>query len=45
MVLGIVIVELGLMNLFYYFDWKLFDGMKVGDIDMEEVGIFSIVKK
>uniref|UniRef100_M4DJR5 Cytochrome P450 71B2 n=1 Tax=Brassica campestris TaxID=3711 RepID=M4DJR5_BRACM len=45
MVLGIATVELGLMNLLYYFDWKLPDGMKVGDIDMEEAGILSTVKK
>ncbi|KAF3570129.1 hypothetical protein F2Q69_00060784, partial [Brassica cretica] len=45
MAMGIAIVELGLMNLLYYFDWKLPDGMKVGDIDMEEAGILTIVKK
>ena len=45
MVMGIATVELGLMNLLYYFDWKLPDGMKVGDIDMEEAGILSTVKK
>lgn len=33
------------MNLLYFFDWRLPDGMKVGDIDMEEAGIFTIVKK
>ncbi|KAF8087384.1 hypothetical protein N665_0588s0051 [Sinapis alba] len=45
MAMGIATVELGLMNLLYYFDWKLPDGMKVGDIDMEEAGTLTIVKK
>ena len=45
MPMGAATVELGLMNLLYFFDWGLPDGMKIGDIDMEEYGTLSIVKK
>ncbi|VVA91174.1 unnamed protein product [Arabis nemorensis] len=45
MPMAIATVELGLMNLLYFFDWKLPDGMQIGDIDMEEAGNISIVKK
>ncbi|KFK43573.1 hypothetical protein AALP_AA1G143900 [Arabis alpina] len=45
MPMAIATVELGLMNLLYFFDWKLPDGMKIEDIDMEEAGNISIVKK
>ncbi|KAL1216139.1 Cytochrome P450 71B2 [Cardamine amara subsp. amara] len=45
MPMAVATIELGLMNLFYFFDWSLPDGMKVGDIDMEEAGNISIVKK
>ncbi|CAA7039232.1 unnamed protein product [Microthlaspi erraticum] len=45
MPMGIATVELGLMNLLYYFDWGLPDGMKAGDVDMEEECTLTIVKK
>ncbi|XP_010458751.1 PREDICTED: cytochrome P450 71B2 isoform X2 [Camelina sativa] len=45
MPMGIATVELALMNLLYYFDWSMPDGMKGEDIDMEEAGNISIVKK
>ncbi|KAJ0260451.1 hypothetical protein HA466_0066540 [Hirschfeldia incana] len=45
MPMGLATVELGLMNLLYFFDWALPDGMNCGDIDMEETGSISIVKK
>ncbi|ESQ35511.1 hypothetical protein EUTSA_v10009445mg, partial [Eutrema salsugineum] len=38
-------IELALLNLLYFFDWRLPDGMKIGDIDMEETGTLSVVKK
>nr|QWK52230.1 cytochrome P450 71B4-2 [Isatis tinctoria] len=40
---GIATVELGLLNLLYYFDWKLPEGKKV--MDMEEAGIVTVGKK
>ncbi|XP_013746949.2 cytochrome P450 71B2-like isoform X2 [Brassica rapa] len=43
--MGVATVELGLMNLLYFFDWALPDGMNFGDMDMEETGSISIVKK
>ncbi|WZZ53918.1 hypothetical protein YC2023_054025 [Brassica napus] len=45
MPMGVATVELGLMNLLYFFDWALPDEMNFGDIDMEETGNISIVKK
>ncbi|ESQ45160.1 hypothetical protein EUTSA_v10010307mg [Eutrema salsugineum] len=42
---GITIVELGLLNLLYFFDWSLPEGMTIKDIDMEEDGAFAITKK
>ncbi|CAA7046291.1 unnamed protein product [Microthlaspi erraticum] len=42
---GITIVELGLLNLLYFFDWSLPEGTTIKDIDMEEVGAFVIAKK
>ncbi|KAG7654111.1 Cytochrome P450 superfamily [Arabidopsis suecica] len=45
MPMAIATVELALMNLLYYFDWGMPDGMKGEDIDMEEAGNISIVKK
>lgn len=45
MTMGLVTVELGLLNLLYFFDWKLPDGMTCRDIDIEEAGTLTIVKK
>ncbi|CAN8254648.1 unnamed protein product [Cochlearia groenlandica] len=45
MATGMTIVELGLLNLLYFFDWSLPYGMNVEDIDMEEDGAFVIAKK
>ena len=45
MATGITIVELGLLNVLYFFDWSLPDGMTIEDIDMEEAGAFVIAKK
>jgi cytochrome P450 len=45
MPMGIAAVELGLLNLLYFFDWKLPDGMTHKDIDTEEAGTLTIVKK
>ncbi|CAH8389013.1 unnamed protein product [Eruca vesicaria subsp. sativa] len=38
-------IELALLNFLYFFDWRLPDGMKIGDLDMEEAGTLSVVKK
>jgi len=43
--LFIAAVELGLLNLLYFFDWKLPDGMSHKDIDTEEAGTLTVVKK
>lgn len=45
MPMAIATVELALINLLYFFDWSMPDGMKGEDIDMEEAGNISIVKK
>ncbi|CAN8326799.1 unnamed protein product [Cochlearia groenlandica] len=46
MPMAIATVELGLLNLLYFFDWKLPEGMIGEDeIDMEEAGNLTIVKK
>ncbi|ESQ45159.1 hypothetical protein EUTSA_v10010313mg [Eutrema salsugineum] len=45
MALGTTIVELGLLNLLYYFNWSLPDGMAIADIDMDEIGALNIAKK
>ncbi|CAN8272627.1 unnamed protein product [Cochlearia groenlandica] len=45
MSMGIATVELGLLNLLYYFDWKLPDGMSPIDLDTEEDGKLTVVKK
>ncbi|VVA89958.1 unnamed protein product [Arabis nemorensis] len=45
MAMGMATVELGLLNLLYFFDWKLPDGMTHNDIDTEEAGTLTIVKK
>lgn len=43
--LGMSTVELALANLLYWFDWKLPDGMKPEDIDVEEaVGVTAFKK-
>ncbi|KAL1199946.1 Cytochrome P450 71B19 [Cardamine amara subsp. amara] len=43
--MGMATVELGLLNLLYFFDWKLPDGMTHKDIDVEEAGNLTVVKK
>ncbi|KAF8096385.1 hypothetical protein N665_0309s0012 [Sinapis alba] len=45
MPMGMAIVELGLLNLLYFFDWSLPYGMTIDDVDMEEAGTLTIVKK
>ncbi|CAH2077361.1 unnamed protein product [Thlaspi arvense] len=46
MPMAIATVELGLLNLLYFFDWRLPEGMvSEEDIDMEEAGNLTIVKK
>jgi cytochrome P450 len=45
MTMGIAMVELGLLNLLYFFDWGLPEGTTVKDIDMEEEGAVIIGKK
>ncbi|EOA25707.1 hypothetical protein CARUB_v10019060mg [Capsella rubella] len=43
--MGIATVELGLLNLLYFFDWRAPDGMTHKDIDTEEAGTLTVVKK
>ncbi|CAN8312124.1 unnamed protein product [Cochlearia groenlandica] len=43
--MGIANVELGLLNLLYFFDWVLPEGKTVKDIDLEETGSIIISKK
>lgn len=43
--MGMATVELGLLNLLYFFDWKLPDGMTERDVDIEEAGTLTVVKK
>ncbi|EOA25121.1 hypothetical protein CARUB_v10018429mg [Capsella rubella] len=43
--LGMTILELGLLNILYFFDWNLPNGMTIEDIDMEEDGALNIAKK
>ena len=45
MTMGIAMVELGLLNLIYFFDWVLPEGTTVKDIDMDEEGALIIGKK
>ncbi|KAL1210434.1 Cytochrome P450 71B2 [Cardamine amara subsp. amara] len=46
MPMAIATMELGLLNLLDFFDWQLSEVMVKGDdIDMEEAGNFTIVKK
>ncbi|XP_038891462.1 cytochrome P450 71B2-like [Benincasa hispida] len=40
--MGIKIVEFALANLLYHFDWKLPEGMKEEDLDMEEISGLSL---
>ncbi|VVA91178.1 unnamed protein product [Arabis nemorensis] len=43
--MGIATVELGLLNLLYFFDWGLPEGKTVKDMDLEETGSVIISKK
>ncbi|CAA7046289.1 unnamed protein product [Microthlaspi erraticum] len=43
--LGINMLELGFLNILYFFDWSLPEGMTIEDIDMEEAGDLNIAKK
>ncbi|CAH8252150.1 unnamed protein product [Arabidopsis lyrata] len=45
MTLGITTVELGLLNLLYFFNWEVPVGKNVKDIDLEETGSIIISKK
>ncbi|KAJ4913643.1 Cytochrome P450 71B2 [Raphanus sativus] len=46
MPMGVASVELGLLSLLYFFDWELPEGMvSEADIDMEEAGTLTVVKK
>ncbi|CAA7022170.1 unnamed protein product [Microthlaspi erraticum] len=45
MTMGMTNVELGLLNLLYFFDWGLPEGKTVKDIDLEETGSIIISKK
>lgn len=38
-------VEFGLANLLYHFDWKLPEGVEVKDIDVEEAPGLTVNKK
>ncbi|KFK33559.1 hypothetical protein AALP_AA5G029300 [Arabis alpina] len=43
--MGTTMVEFGLANMLYHFDWKLPEGMVVEDIDMEESPGLTVSKK
>nr|QWK52370.1 cytochrome P450 71B31 [Isatis tinctoria] len=45
MALGTTILELGLLNILYFFDWSMPNGMTIEDIDLEEAGDLNIAKK
>ncbi|CAA7019696.1 unnamed protein product [Microthlaspi erraticum] len=45
MYMGTTMVEFGLANMLYHFDWKLPEGMKVEDIDMQEAAGLAVGKK
>ncbi|XP_010425292.1 PREDICTED: cytochrome P450 71B23 [Camelina sativa] len=45
MTMGIATVELGLLNLLYFFNWGLPEGRTVKDIDLEEEGATIVGKK
>ncbi|PQM35435.1 cytochrome P450 71B37-like [Prunus yedoensis var. nudiflora] len=40
--MGTTTIAFGLANLLYWFDWKLPNGLKEEDIDMEETGGLSL---
>ncbi|PKU68771.1 Cytochrome P450 71A1 [Dendrobium catenatum] len=42
---GMATVELALANLLYYFDWRLPDGMKKEEMDMDEVPGITVHKR
>ncbi|XP_043693221.1 cytochrome P450 71B10-like [Telopea speciosissima] len=43
--MGVAIVELAVANLLYSFDWQLPKGMKIEDINMEEIFNLTLIKK
>lgn len=43
--MGIATVELGLLNLLYFFNWGLPEGKTIKDMDLEETGSLIISKK
>ncbi|CAN6878364.1 unnamed protein product [Brassica oleracea var. botrytis] len=43
--MGIATVELGLLNLLYFFDWAVSEGKTIKDMDVEETGSLIISKK
>ncbi|KAJ7945467.1 Cytochrome P450 [Quillaja saponaria] len=43
--MGLITVELALANLLYFFDWKLPDGLKEEDVNMEELPGLAVHKK
>ncbi|VVA91177.1 unnamed protein product [Arabis nemorensis] len=43
--MGIATVELGLLNMLYFFDWGLPEGKTTKDMDLEETGSIIISKK
>ncbi|XP_050204197.1 cytochrome P450 71B10-like [Mercurialis annua] len=43
--MGLATVELALANLLFCFDWKLGDGMKIEDLNMEEAPGLTVYKK
>ena len=43
--MGIATVELGLLNLLYFFDWAVPEGKTIKDMDLEETGSLIISKK
>ncbi|XP_010556346.1 PREDICTED: cytochrome P450 71B19-like [Tarenaya hassleriana] len=45
MSMGIPTVELGLLNLLYFFDWEFPEGTTEKDIDAEEAGSLTVLKK
>lgn len=45
MMMGIANVEMGLLNLLYFFDWGLPEGKTVNDVDLEETGSIIVSKK